>query len=82
MTDEQPRVVNESNDRIGIGLMIAVVLLTVLGVFIVQNGDRVRIEFLVFGASLPVWVVMGISILFGVFIAVLWQWIRRRRANR
>jgi len=82
VTDEPPRAVNDSNDRIGIILIVTVIVAALLAVFIIQNGDRVRIEFLVFGLTLPLWLIMAISMAVGILLASLWHMIRGRRARR
>lgn|GEM_PF-3376245 len=82
MTDEPPRTVNDSNDRIGIILIVTVIVVALLAIFVIQNGDPIRVEFLLFGVSLPVWLVVAISMVVGVLLALAWRMVRGRRARR
>jgi uncharacterized integral membrane protein len=82
VADEPPRTVNDSNDRIGIILIVTVIVVALIAVFILQNGDHVRIEFLIFGVSPPVWLVIAVPLVAGVLLASAWHMIRGRRAGR
>jgi len=82
VTDEPPRTVNDSNDRIGIILIVTVIVVALLAIFVIQNGDPIRVEFLLFGVSLPVWLVVAISMVVGVLLALAWRMVRGRRARR
>ena len=80
MTDEQPQNIKSTNDRIGIGIIVTVLVVGILGVFVWQNRDSVEIEFLFFGVSLPLWAVVGIFIALGALLGWVWRWVTRRRA--
>ena len=82
MTDEPSRTINDSNDRIGIILIVTVIVVALLAIFVIQNGLRVRVEFLVFGVSLPVWLIVAISMVIGALLALVWRMARGRRARR
>ena len=82
MSDEKPQNIRVSNDRIGIGLIITVIVVIVLGTFVYQNRDTVEIQFLFLGVNLPLWAVIGIFILLGALLGWVWRWVMRRRAGR
>jgi putative membrane protein len=58
------------------GQLLAGVLVIVAVVFIVQNRERVRINFFTIDVSAPVWLMLTVMVLIGVLIGAL---IRRRR---
>ena len=58
------------------GQLLAGVLVVLAVVFIVQNRDRVRINFFTIDVSAPVWLMLTVMVLVGVLIGAL---IRRRR---
>jgi len=82
MTDEQPQNIKSTNDRIGIGIIVTVLVVVILGVFVWQNRDSVEIEFLFFGVSLPLWAVVGIFMALGALLGWVWRWVMRRRAGK
>lgn len=82
MTDEQPQNIRSTNDRIGIGIIITVLVVVILGVFVWQNRDTVEIEFLILGVSLPLWAVVGIFMALGALLGWVWRWVMRRRGKR
>lgn len=82
MSDEKPQNIRVSNDRIGIGLIITVIVVIVLGTFMYQNRQTARIEFLFLGVDLPLWAVIGIFILLGAVLGWVWRWVMRRRAGK
>jgi len=82
MTGEQPQNIKSTNDRIGIGIIVTVLVVVILGVFVWQNRDSVEIEFFFFGVSLPLWAVVGIFIALGALLGWVWRWVMRRRAGK
>ena len=82
MSDEQPQNIRVSNDRIGIGIIITVIVVIIAGIFVYQNRDTVEIQFLFLGVNLPLWAVIGIFILLGALLGWVWRWVMRRRAAR
>ena len=82
MTDEQPQNVKSTNDRIGIGIIITVIVVVILGIFVWQNRESVKIEFLFFDVSLPLWAVVGIFMALGALLGSVWRWVMRRRAGK
>jgi len=82
VSDDKPQNIRVSNDRIGIGIIIAVIVMVVLGIFVYQNRDTVEIQFLFLGVDLPLWAVIGIFILLGALLGWVWSWIMRRRAGK
>ncbi|MET0146907.1 MAG: LapA family protein [Ilumatobacteraceae bacterium] len=62
--------------------LIAFVVLGVAGiVFILQNSDSAKLDFLFIGVEWPVWVALAITLGLGVLLdrLVLFWWRRRRR---
>ena len=82
MSDDKPQNIRVSNDRIGIGLIITVIVVMVLGIFVYQNRDTVEIQFLFLDPELPLWAVIGIFILLGALLGWVWRWVMRRRAGK
>ncbi|HZJ47584.1 MAG TPA: LapA family protein [Acidimicrobiia bacterium] len=82
MTDDQPRNVRDSNDRIGIGLIVTVIVVVIVGIFVMQNRHPVQIEFLFLNVSRPVWLVAVIFLVLGAALGWAWRWVRGRRSRR
>ena len=82
MTDEQPQNIKSTNDRIGIAIIVAVLVVLILGILVWQNRDNVEIEFLFLGLSLPLWAVVGIFMALGALLGWVWRWVMRRRAGK
>ena len=81
MADEGPRNVHTGNDRIGIGMIVSAVILLLLVVFVVQNRERVDVEFLFISVTMPVWLVAVVFTALGVALGWIWRWVSRRRAR-
>jgi uncharacterized integral membrane protein len=79
MTDGRPRNAPDTNDKIGIGLMITVAIAALIIIFVVQNLDPTTVEFLFFSAQLPLWLVAIIFLGLGVVLGWVWRWMSRRR---
>ena len=79
MTDGKPTNVQGSNDRIGFGMIVSAVILVVLVVFVVQNLDKVEVEFLFLSFTFPLWLVAVFFLVLGVILGWIWRWMSRRR---
>ena len=64
------------------GLLVLVLVLVGLIFFVVQNGDSVDFEWLVFDMSGPLWVVILVSAVGGAVVNEVYGFIRRRRRRR
>lgn len=63
--------------------LIALTLVVVaLGIFVFQNDEDARIEFLWIDVSLPLSIVIGISVLAGILLDRLGTWFWRRGRRR
>jgi uncharacterized integral membrane protein len=82
MTDEQPQNIRSSNDRIGIGIIVTVLVVVILGIFVWQNRDSVTLEFLFLKRDLPLWAVLAVFMALGALLGWVWRWVMRRRAGR
>jgi uncharacterized integral membrane protein len=82
LSDEKPEFIRSTNDRIGIGAIITVIVVVVVGTFVYQNRDTVEIEFLFLGIRLPLWAVIAIFVLLGVLLGWVWRRVMRRRAGK
>ncbi len=82
MSDDQPKNVRDMNDRIGIGLIATLVVIVILAIFVIQNSDRVEVEFLLFGISMPLWLMAAIFLVLGAVLGWIWRWVRGRRSDR
>jgi uncharacterized integral membrane protein len=79
VADEQPGNVHKGNDRIGFGIIVTAVILVVLGIFVGQNLDPTKVEFLFLSFTLPLWIVAFIFLALGVVFGWIWRWLSRRR---
>jgi len=82
VSDEQPRNVRDANDRIGFGIIVTVIVIIILTIFVVQNSDRIEVEFLLFGVSMPLWLMAAIFLVLGAVLGWVWRWARGRRSGR
>ena len=63
-------------------LVAAVLLVVALIFFVVQNGDDVAFEWLVFDMTGPLWVVILVAAVAGAVLNEVFGLIRRRRRRR
>lgn len=64
------------------GLVAAVLLVVALIFFVVQNGDDVAFEWLVFDMTGPLWVVILVAAVAGAVLNEVFGFVRRRRRRR
>ena len=64
------------------GLVAAVLLVVALIFFVVQNGDDVAFEWLVFDMTGPLWVVILVAAVAGAVVNEVFGFVRRRRRRR
>lgn len=64
------------------GLAAAVLLVVALIFFVVQNGDDVAFEWLVFDMTGPLWVLILVSAVAGAVLNEVFGFVRRRRRRR
>jgi len=84
VSDEHDEYLDEpvtSNRRI-VGLIIAIVVIAVAGIFIFQNTDDTNVEFLFLSGRAPLYVVIVISMILGALLGWIGSAIRRRRKRR
>ena len=79
MADDQPSNVHSSNDKIGMGMIVSAVILVSLVVFVVQNLNPVKVQFLFLSFTFPLWLVAVIFLALGVVLGWIWRWMSRRR---
>ncbi len=60
-------------------LVVAIVLVALLALFGILNGDRVEVDFVVTSQRAPLIVVIALSAVLGAVIGGLLQWQARRR---
>lgn len=63
-------------------LIVAGVLGLVALLFVVQNSDRHRVDFLLWDMSAPAWLWMIILLAIGVVIGSIFPWFRRKKDQR
>ncbi len=63
-------------------LVVAVLLVVALIFFVVQNGDDVAFEWLVFDMTGPLWVVIVVASVGGAVLNEVFGLVRRRRRRR
>ncbi|MET0804695.1 MAG: lipopolysaccharide assembly protein LapA domain-containing protein [Acidimicrobiales bacterium] len=81
MADDDGGLAREQGRRLGaraIGLAVAVLALVA---FIVQNTGDIRVEWLVFDVTLPLWLLLLITAVLGAVVANLGGWLARRRRD-
>ena len=64
------------------GLVAAVLVVVALIFFVVQNGDDVAFEWLVFDMTGPLWVVIVVAAVAGAVLSEVLGFRRRRRRRR
>ena len=64
------------------GLVAAVLVVAALIFFVVQNGDDVDFEWLVFDMTGPLWVVIVVAAVAGAVLSEVLGFLRRRRRRR
>ena len=84
--NEEPKPLEVKPDKkklsIPPGLVVAVLLVAGLIFFVVQNGDDVAFEWLVFDMHGPLWVVILVAAVAGAVVNEVLGFIRRRRRRR
>ena len=84
--NEEPKPLEVKPDKkklsIRPGLVTAVLLVVGLIFFVVQNGDDVAFEWLVFDMHGPLWVVILVAAVAGAVVNEVFGFIRRRRRRR
>ncbi len=81
MSDENDEYLDESvtSNRRVVGLIIAVIVIAVAGIFIFQNTDETDVEFLFLSGRAPLYVVIVVSMILGALLGWIGLAIRRRR---
>lgn len=81
MTDQHE--VEETSGRSIAGLVVAGLIATGLGLFIVQNTDSTPVSWLWIDRSAPLWLVIFIASVAGAVLSEILGWrIRRSKRNR
>ena len=84
--NEEPKPLEAKPDgkklSISPGLVAAVLVVVGLIFFVVQNGDDVAFEWLVFDMQGPLWVVILVAAVAGAVVNEVFGFIRRRRRRR
>ena len=84
--NEEPKPVEAKPDgkklSIPPGLIAAVLVVVALIFFVVQNGDDVAFEWLVFDMTGPLWVVIVVAAVAGAVLSEVLGFLRRRRRRR
>ena len=79
--DEQPGASGRSGPPPALIALIVVVAIVL--VFVLRNGDRTTIDFLFFDVNSRVWTAIAISIGLGILLdRLILTWWRRARRNR
>jgi uncharacterized integral membrane protein len=81
VADDDGGLGREQGRRLGaraIGLGVAVLALVA---FIVQNTGDIRVEWLMFDVTLPLWLLLLITAVLGAVVANLGGWLARRRRD-
>lgn len=67
--------------RVDARLVVAAIAAVCAVVFVVQNGDRIRLRFLVIDVTTRLWVGLVVSLLLGALLGQAFGALRRRRRD-
>ena len=76
---DQPDDLEYKESGLSIGLIITAVVAVAAVIFIVQNSDKAAVEFLVFNATVPLSLVIVISMALGAVLGWFVGYMRRRK---
>ncbi len=68
--------------RVSAGLVGMLVLAAVLLIFIFQNTQDVKVDWLIFDATSPLWLLLLVTAIAGALLAEVAGWLLRRRRDR
>ena len=73
----------DSGRRFGAGAVGVGLLAIALGAFVVQNPDDVKVEWLFFSFTLPLWLLLVVTSALALVLGELvgWLWRRRKRED-
>lgn len=79
---DNDRVEQEHQTRAQTALIISGVIIVLVAIFIAQNADAIRFEFLVLDFEAPLWLVLLIVFALGAVVGQGLMWMRRRAKRR
>lgn len=83
MTDnEYAAVEEESGSRQSAGLVVAGIIIIAVAIFIAQNAEDVPIKFLFFEGSVPLWLIIVVTLVLGAILGQVFLYLRRRRKRK
>lgn len=83
MTDNEYGVVEEeSGSRQSAGLVVAGIIIIAVAIFIAQNAEDVPIKFLFFEGSVPLWLIIVVTLVLGAILGQVFLYLRRRRKRK
>ena len=82
MTDHEGHEVVDEGRRIPPILIVTGIILVAIAIFVLQNTEEIRFDFLVFSFDAPLWLVLAIVFVLGALAGQGALWYRRRRKRR
>lgn len=83
MTDNEYEVVEEeSGSRQAAWLVAAGIIIVAVAIFIAQNAEDVPIEFLFFEGSVPLWLIIVVTLVLGAVLGQVFFYLRRRKKRK
>ena len=80
--DRSARQDGSDKSRVSSGLVGMLVLAAALVVFILQNTQDVKVDWLFFDGTLPLWLLLLVTAIAGALLAEVAGWLLRRRRDR
>lgn len=68
----------QEKTRVPVWLIVVGVLVVAAVIFVLQNTETIKMEFLMFDQDLPLWVMLVIFFVLGFLVAEVWGYMRRR----
>ena len=69
---------DQEKTRVPVWLIVVGVLVVAAVIFVLQNTETIKMEFLMFDQDLPLWVRLVIFFVLGFLVAEVWGYMRRR----
>jgi uncharacterized integral membrane protein len=82
MADETPAPIEESSGGLNFRLVLGAIAAAGLALFIFQNTDDARVNFLWMDGEIPLFLLLLITVVLTLVLAMVVTWMLRRREGR
>ena len=82
MADQDRFETVDAQQKAPVALIVAGIIVIATAIFVAQNTEEIRFEFLVFDFNAPLWLVLVIVFALGALAGQGLMWVRRRRKRR